>query len=92
MLASLEKMQTNRILDIGTTLLNPYLKRTPSFPNVTFATGAFNLVDPFVLTMVRSVFHGSHFLFDGFHWFERGLDLFSSQYLGNHVGDPLNVR
>jgi hypothetical protein len=73
-------------------LLNPYLKGTISFPNVTLFTRAFNLVDPFVLTMVKSVFHILIFCLMAFHWFERGLDLFSSQYLGNLVCDPLNVR
>ena len=80
------------ILYVSSMFFNPNLEGTTSFADVAFSAGAFYFVNSFSFVRVKFVFNRYHILFDGFMWFEGGLDLFLSKDLCNIVSNSLDVR
>jgi hypothetical protein len=68
------------------------LKGTTSFSYVAFTTGAFYFVNSFTFLMVKLIFNGYHFLFDGFRGFKGCLNLFLSQNINNLINYSLDIR
>jgi hypothetical protein len=71
---------------------NPNMEGTTSFTDVALSAGAFYFVNSFAFVRVKFVFNISHILFDGFMWFEEGLDLFFTKDFCNLIGYSLDVR
>ena len=73
------------ILYVSSMFFDPNMEGATSFTDVAFSAGAFYFVNSFAFMRVKFVFNGSHILFDGFMWFEGGIDLFFAKEFCNII-------